>query len=133
MKRRDHRYKYDEIGEAKMTLLRRFPLLKRNNQSLGKSRIATRLLERSRQKLIMASEGRREAPMPSPEKNNDKFEADETQVSILPEHATGQNDQIEQPAGLRAKVLGRRWTWTESCQPVIEKCDVWTAILKIPQ
>ncbi|HTJ02305.1 MAG TPA: hypothetical protein VL492_05895, partial [Methylovirgula sp.] len=38
MKRRDHRYKYDETGEAKMTLLRRVPLLKRNNQSLGKSR-----------------------------------------------------------------------------------------------
>jgi hypothetical protein len=71
--------------------------------------------------------------MPSPGKNNDTFKADPAEAGIVPKPPTGQNDQIEQPAGLRAKALGRRWTWTESCQPVIEKCDVWTAILKIPQ
>ncbi len=71
--------------------------------------------------------------MPSPGKNNDELEAERSEITNLSERSNGEKNQTEHPADSGAKAPTRLWTWTESCRPVIEKCDVWTAILKIPQ
>lgn len=70
--------------------------------------------------------------MPSPG-NNDEPKASGSDMTTLPEPLNGEKDQIEQPPDSGVKAQNRLWAWTESCQAVIEKCDVWTAILKIPQ
>lgn len=72
--------------------------------------------------------------MPSPEKNNDAFKVERSEMMTLPEPLSGAKDQIGQPEDCGTDVPNRRrWFWTDSCQSVIEKCDVWTAILRIPQ
>lgn len=72
--------------------------------------------------------------MPSAERENDELKVERSEIQTLPEPLSGAKDQISQPQDCGTNVPNRRgWFWTDSCQSVIEKCDVWTAILKIPQ
>jgi hypothetical protein len=72
--------------------------------------------------------------MPSPNKTHDELKAERSEMKTLPESPTDENDQTGRLEDCGTNVPPRRrWFWADSCQPVIEKCDVWTAILKIPQ
>lgn len=72
--------------------------------------------------------------MSLPREHVDEPKAEQSEIAALQESPKNGKIQSEKPGSAQTEApFHRLQTWTDCYQQIIEKCDVWTAVLKIPQ